>query len=79
MPAATLTAKGQLTLPKEIRERLSVGPGDRVLFREEADGRIVVEAATVDFRGLFGKLKPKRKGISLDDMEAAIRKGAIRR
>jgi AbrB family looped-hinge helix DNA binding protein len=32
MPARTITSKGQITLPKDIREHLNVGPGDRVDF-----------------------------------------------
>jgi AbrB family looped-hinge helix DNA binding protein len=52
MPSATLTAKGQITLPKEIRDALKVKPGDRAAFRDEGDGRIIVEAETVDLFSL---------------------------
>ena len=36
--AAKVTSKGQLTLPKSVRETLGVGPGDQVVFRIEPDG-----------------------------------------
>ena len=76
---ATITAKGQITLPKKIRERLGVKPGDRVAFRERPDGSIVVEAETVDLMDLQGVLKPQRRGVTLEDMDEAIRGGAAHR
>lgn len=38
MKTSQLTVKGQVTLPKELRERFSLGPGSRVAFQEETDG-----------------------------------------
>lgn len=76
MPTATLTSKGQLTLPKEIRERLGVRQGDRVEFRTDAEGRVWVEPATQDLaplRGLFGPVTRRR---TQDDIDEAIRRGA---
>ena len=72
MATATLTSKGQLTLPKAIRDLLGVGPGDRVVFWEADDGKVIVESQTVDIRSLRGSLKPKRKGVSIEDMNEAI-------
>ena len=46
MASAALTSKGQITLPKLIRKRLGVGPGDRVAVRERDDGVVVGEAET---------------------------------
>ncbi|MBM4245516.1 MAG: AbrB/MazE/SpoVT family DNA-binding domain-containing protein [Deltaproteobacteria bacterium] len=79
MPSAAITSKGQITLPKPIRQRLGVGPGDRVAFRERADGVVVVEAETVDLLSLEGSVRPRRRGVSLDAMQAAIRHRAARR
>ena len=76
MAAARVTSKGQITVPKRIRERLGVRPGDRIVFRELDDGSVVVEAETVDLLGLRGGVKPRRRGISLEKMEEAIRGGA---
>lgn len=75
---ATITYKGQITLPKDIRERLNVKPGDRVYFRETEAGAIVVEADTVELTELCGAVQPRRKGVTLADMEAAIRTGATK-
>jgi antitoxin PrlF len=76
MAAATITSKGQLTLPKEIREALGVGPGDRLAFRIQADGVVTVEPETIALRTLRGSIKPRVKGITLVAMDAAIRQAA---
>ena len=61
MPSATLTSKGQLTLPKLIRDRLRLAAGDRVDFVVKDDGTVVLRPATVDVRELKGLLH--RKGL----------------
>lgn len=76
MPSAAVTSKSQITLPKEVRDKLGVQPGDRVAFREDADGRIVVEAETVDLFSLFGALKPRKRGLTIEAMNDVIRKRA---
>lgn len=48
MPTSTVTGKGQTTIPKEIRARLHLQPGDRLEFVVEDDGRAMVLPATVD-------------------------------
>jgi AbrB family looped-hinge helix DNA binding protein len=54
MATATVTSKGQITLPKIVRERLGVGAGDKVEFVETAPGTFRVVAATRDVRALKG-------------------------
>jgi len=73
MTKAKITSKGQITLPKQIRDLLGVHPGDQVVFRA-TDAGIVVEANTIDLLTLKGALKPKAKGVTLDDMKGAIRR-----
>lgn len=41
----TVTTKGQVTIPKAVRELLGVAPGSKVRFRRTAQGDIVIEAA----------------------------------
>ena len=73
MPVATLTSKSQLTLPKAVRERLKVQPGDAVEFLLDADGEIRVRAGRYDARDLRGLLRrPGRKPVSLEAMDEAI-------
>jgi antitoxin PrlF len=80
MPSSTITAKGQTTIPKAIRDRLRVAPGDRVDFVVQADGSVTVEPATQGVTPLKGILAVKgRKPVSVADMHAAIRKRAARR
>lgn len=40
--AATVTAKGQITIPKEVRELLGVTPGSKVEFRRSDDGAVIL-------------------------------------
>jgi antitoxin PrlF len=78
MASATITSKGQITVPKEIRVALGVHPGDRLAFRAREDGTVVVEAETVDLMTLRGTLKSKRKGVTVEAMNEAIRHAAGR-
>jgi antitoxin PrlF len=74
MPSASLTSKGQVTVPKAIRDRLKIATGDRLDFVIEGD-RIVLRAAMRDLRSLEGILKrPGQKAVSIDEMNAAIAK-----
>jgi antitoxin PrlF len=68
-----MTSKGQVTVPKAVREVLGLEPGDRLAFRIAEDGQVVVEPETVDLMTLRGAVKPKRRGVTLADMDAAIR------
>ena len=73
MPATTITSKGQVTIPKAIRDALGVGPGDRVLFVHHEDGTVVVEPETVDVRSLCGRFSHfATEAVSVEDMNDAI-------
>jgi len=78
MPSTTLTSKGQVTIPKAVRDELGLKEGDRIAFRVLEDGTVVVEPETVELLELKGVLKPKRKGISVADMDKAIRAEAVK-
>ena len=80
MPSATITSKGQLTLPKTIRERLRLGAGDRVDFVVTDDGTVVLRPATVDVRELKGLLHRRGiKPLSVEEMNLVVRRRAARR
>lgn len=75
MPTATMTSKGQMTVPKPIRERLRIGAGDLVDFSINDRGEIVVRAATRDVRELKGLLRAgrvRKPAVSIERMNAAI-------
>ncbi len=76
MTAATLTSKGQLTLPKDVRTALGVGPGDRVDFVRMEDGNFAVLPATHSVKNLKGLIPKPRKPVSLEDMDRAIARGS---
>lgn len=76
MRTATLTSKGQLTLPKEVRAALGVGPGDRVDFVRMEDGNFAVLPATQSVKSLNGLIPKPKKAVSLGDMDKAIARGA---
>jgi AbrB family looped-hinge helix DNA binding protein len=78
MASATLTSKGQITLPKPIRELLGVKQGDRVAFRVSPDGKVLVEADSVDLLQLQGCVHPRKLGVSIEDMSEVIRRSGSR-
>lgn len=80
MPSATLTSKGQLTLPKAIRDLLGLGAGDRVDFIVKDDQTVLLRPATVDVRELKGFLHKKRiRPLSVEEMQVVIRRRAAAR
>jgi antitoxin PrlF len=77
VPSATLTSKGQVTVPKAIRDLLRLGTGDRVDFVVKEDGTVVLRPATVHIRELKGFLHRKgMKPLSVEQMNAIIRRRA---
>ena len=77
MANSTVTSKGQITIPKEIRDALRLESGDRISFRIREDGIVEMQPETLDLMSLHGILRPKKHGVSLDDMEEAIANGAV--
>ncbi len=74
MATATLTSKGQITIPAEVRQVLGVDTGDRVEFVALAPGRYEFIAATRSVTALKGMFGKPRKAISIEAMNAAIKK-----
>lgn len=72
MTTATLTSKGQITIPIAVRDALGVDTGDRVEFIEIAPGRFEFVAATVSVRALKGMFGKPGKPVSLETMNAVI-------
>ena len=74
MPKATLTSKGQLVIPKAIREHLGLGPGDKLDFILQDNGDVLIRPAVEDVRRLKGLLhRPGRSPVSAEAMNRAIR------
>lgn len=77
MSTLTVTAKGQVTLRKDLLEHLGVGPGEQIDVTKLPDGRIEVRAAsTGDISSLFGMLTKKgRPTLSIDEMNEITKQG----
>ena len=73
MPTATLTSKGQITLPAEMREKLRLVPGSKIVFEEQPNGDFVLKRKTGSIRDLKGAVKPPAGAApTLADFEEAI-------
>ena len=75
---ATVTSKGQVTIPKPIRDRLHLEPGDKIDFILDEAGDLRVEPVTVPVARLKGMVPKPGSPVSLEKMEVAIARGASR-
>lgn len=69
----TMTSKGQLTIPKDVRDQLGIEPGTR-FFVTVRNGQVVAlpkNKRIADLAGILGK-PPKGKAATLDDIDKAI-------
>ena len=72
MTTATVTSKGQITIPASVRQALQVEAGDRVEFVEVEPGRFEFFAATRSVTALKGMFGKPAKNVSIDDMNRVI-------
>jgi AbrB family looped-hinge helix DNA binding protein len=79
MATATLTSKGQITIPLKVRQKLGLDAGDRVEFVELAPGEFALKAATEDVRSLKGMIRRPLSRVSIDAMNSAIKRRAASR
>ena len=78
MPSSTLTSKGQITVPKEVREKLHLKTGSRIDFVIEPSGQVVLKPFSSNFRSFAGIVRsPHRRPVTLKEMDEAIAKGAM--
>lgn len=82
MATSTLTSKGQVTIPKEIRDRLGLREGDRLAIELDAQGRVVLRPESRDplgrLPGLLRHLAPERPA-TIEEMDEAIGREVVRR
>jgi antitoxin PrlF len=74
MSTATITSKGQITIPANVRQALKVETGDRVEFVEIEAGRFEFFAATRSVKALKGMFGKSAKSVSINEMNRAISK-----
>lgn len=71
MTESTVTAKGQTTVPQQIRESLKAVTGTRLVWHVMPDGGVIVRAKTGSILSLAGKLKaPRGKRVGIEKMNA---------
>jgi antitoxin PrlF len=79
---ATMTSKGQVTIPKAIREQLGLAAGVTLHFWVDPTGRIVVTPLTLGIDDLIGILPKPKRALTIDEInqgiaaEAAIERAA---
>jgi AbrB family looped-hinge helix DNA binding protein len=77
MSIATVTTKGQITIPKEIRDYLKLETGSKVEFVIDENGDVKIVPLNVPIEALSGVLhRPGMKAATIEEMEAAIAEGA---
>lgn len=66
----TMTSKGQVTIPKEIRDSLKLKPGDKISITQLPNGKVIMRAKTGSILDLYGSLhRPGRKPLTLEQMK----------
>ena len=74
MAVATLTSKGQVTIPKAVRDALHLHVGDKVDFIVTGDGDVIVRPITKKVDDVFGILhKAGREPVSVERMNALVK------
>ena len=77
MPTATMTSKGQITVPAEVRAKLGLRAGVKIDFVVTAGGEVVLRPRTADIRLLRGMLPYKGPPVSIEDMDKAVGEGVV--
>lgn len=78
---STITAKGQATIPKEIREYLKLKHGDKVKFFLHPDGSVVIlpKLPATALRGMLSHKTKGKKAVTIAEMDAAVAEGVANR
>ena len=72
MPTATLTSKGQITIPAQVRKALGLDAGDKIDFIETEDGQFVLRPRTASIRDLEGCVPRLNYVPTIEEMNEAI-------
>lgn len=72
MTTATLTSKGQITIPINVRNALGLNTGDRIEFFEMDNGQFAIIPATLPVTALKGLIRKPEQPVSIEQMNAVI-------
>jgi AbrB family looped-hinge helix DNA binding protein len=78
MPTATMTSKGQITIPVKVRKALGLKPGVRIDFYEVEDGEYAFRPRTGSIMEMEGCIPKPDHPISIEEMNQAILDHAAR-
>ena len=68
MPTATVTSKGQITIPASVREELGLHTGSRVSFVRKLDGTYELRPQSRSITSLKGIVPPRDVAVTVDEM-----------
>jgi AbrB family looped-hinge helix DNA binding protein len=74
---STVSEKGQLVIPREIRQALDVQRGDKLAWVMADDGTLRVTVAKGDLMALKGRIKSGGRSVSIEEMDEAVAAGAV--
>lgn len=73
---STVSEKGQLVIPRAIRQALDVQRGDKLTWMVSDDGTIRVSVAKGDLMARKGRIKSAGRSVSIEEMDEAVKAGA---
>ena len=73
MARATMTTKGQITIPADVRKALNLRAGDKVVFITRESGEVVIFPATREVKTIKGMIEKPAEPVSLDAMDSVIK------
>lgn len=74
---STVSEKGQLVIPREIRQALDVQRGDKLAWVMGDDGILRVTVAKGDLMALRGRIRSGGRSVSVEEMDEAVKAGAV--
>ncbi|MFZ9148148.1 AbrB/MazE/SpoVT family DNA-binding domain-containing protein [Vulcanococcus sp.] len=78
MTSVTLSSKGQLTIPRQLRESLGLTPGTRLMVSVDQDGRLILVPSLYEPEELFRHRPAVQRTMTLEEMDRAIAAAAGR-
>jgi len=78
MTTITLSSKGQLTIPRQLRESLGLTPGSRLMVSVDQNGRLILVPSLYEPEELFRNRPAVKRSMTLEEMDRAIAAAAGR-
>lgn len=74
MPEAIVSSKGQVTIPKFVRDALNIKVGDKLAFSISPDGAVIINQVNKKVDEVFGMLQREQQPtITVEDMDLAVK------